>query len=270
MADLNIAGTLTRHAQERIFERSRLTPIEVQQMLDAHQFCWTTKPKAGQDAYAVVFDAVAQDYLVAIVQHDSRNVKTVLTLEQYEESKQLVSDNIKLLARLALLSKEEQKAATGDAKQEYRPPASWRFNVLDAKGKLTSLGQLDYWQILDMFFCKPVETASNLRKRALHLIKTRAFFVWFFQALERASVDVESVRNFVVEAVHPETDEAFCRTDITEHFVRVLTNPVPEALDGFARHVSDRARLKAKRLGTYSTYRNRRRFERYIERQNAL
>jgi hypothetical protein len=259
-------GALSHHAQDRVFQRSRLTPLEVQLMFDAHQFFWAIRPRQGCTSFALIFDALAQDYLVAVVECSSRVVKTVLTLTQFEESYRPVSAAAKLLARMALLSSEDQKqlaprkveVTNVDADMWLKPVRpSWRFVVEDEAGASHVLGTLSYREICEIFYCKPVSTGAELRRRARYVVKTKRFLSWFVQALADVSVSGERVRVLKVEALNPENAEYLFEADMTREFGRALKDPHPERFDALARTVSREAREEARRAGVYVSLRHR-------------
>lgn len=260
-----IVGALSHHAQDRVFQRSRLTPLEVQLMFDAHQFFWAIRPRPSCTSFALIFDILAQDYLVAVVECNSRVVKTVLTLSQFEESYRPVSAAAKLLARMALLSSEDkQQLAPGreesdnvDANKWIKPVSpSWRFVVEDERSEAHVLGTLSYREICEIFYCKPVSSGAELRRRARYVVKTKWFLSWFVQALADISVSGERVRVLRVEALNPGIGEHLFDADMTREFGRALKDPHPERFDVLARTVSRAAREEARRAGAYVPVRN--------------
>jgi hypothetical protein len=279
------AGTLTAHAQDRIFQRSRLTPAEAQAMLDAQQYCWANKPRSGQDSYALMFDAVAQDFIVAVVEASSRVVKTILTLKQFEAGRGAVGEVVKLLARMTLLPDAASRFAGAgpmtsltfsvlklhevDALVKVIPAPAWRFSVRDISGAFTVLGTLPYSKICEFFFCKPVTTESNLKLRAGRLVSTSAFFSWFAQGLDAVQQTADSVEGLFVEALTVDTDEAFCSADVTEAFSQALCAPDAARQDARTRELSNQARRQA-RYSSWSATFGLCQVPTLVERANAL
>jgi hypothetical protein len=118
------------------------------------------------------------------------------------------------------------------------------------------LGTLSYREICEIFYCKPVSSGAELRRRARYVVKTKWFLSWFVQALADISVSGERVRVLRVEALNPGIGEHLFDADMTREFGRALKDPHPERFDVLARTVSRAAREEARRAGAYVPVRN--------------
>jgi hypothetical protein len=205
--DTQIAGKLTTHAQQRVFERTHLTPLEVQTMLDQHHFWWVVTPVVHQKRYALVFDTVARDYLVAIVAPDVAIVKTVLTLAQFEESHHVVSDAVKLLARMTLL--REDSPGTNSA------GFCWRLTARGREDKNIRLPVLTEHDILEMFNIKVGRTRPEIRQSTAALFDSSPFLQWFSETLEHLNVPLRYLNSLVLDIFQHNTNRGALQLDLT-------------------------------------------------------
>jgi hypothetical protein len=241
------AGALSRHAQERVFQRTHLTPLEVQLMLDNRQFCWARRPRASEDRYAVVYDVVAKDYLVAVVEPKGRVVKTVLTLEQFEASHFRVSDAVRLLCRLTLVQqpdnsmepKSPEKARfLQDCLDEAPEPAPmkpardalvWRFAVVDAAGITWPLAAMEASFLAGAKVNPEYRTPRDVGRQARRLVASDAFLGWFVHELVRAEISLESVTGLVLQMLDPASYALLYELPLTDDFLEVLVGSLSVA-----------------------------------------
>lgn len=136
---------LQRHAVQRVLERSGRAPSWLVEVLEKKQFAHLHVGTDSGKRYVLVFDSIANSYLVPIVAPDNLSVITVLTSEQYENTNGAIPPVFFQLSQLARVqrSPEEQAIAAGAAQgvvEEKRPDcwsARWcvRFTLQLAPGK---------------------------------------------------------------------------------------------------------------------------------------
>jgi hypothetical protein len=244
-------ASLTHHASERVFQRSRLTASEVSAMLEKKHFYWAETPKVGKSCFALVFDALAQQYVVAVVAPYDRNIKTLLTLEQFEETYHPVSHAAKLLARLAIFAGEGPQTTvpnpvdTEPTKVELaikvEAPFVWRFVVTRQDAVDVGLPVLSHAEICErLLFVFPAQDARDLKRRSVRVIQTKAFLEWFVGALSDAGVPADEVCGLRVEALGEEAIRF--SADLTQPFVKVLSEENASSLNGEARRAGRHAR----------------------------
>lgn len=249
--NFSIAG-LTHHASERVFERTRLTASEVSAMLENKHFYWAETPKVGKSSFALVYDALAEQYVVAVVAPYDRNIKTLLTLEQFEYTYHPVSHAAKLLARLAIFAGEGQQPTPESSTVEDEPskaaqavkveaPLAWRFVVTRQDGEEVAMPVLTHAEICErLLFVFPVQDTQELKRRAVRVIQTMAFLQWFASTLAEAGVPVEDVCGLRVEVLDEEASRF--STDLTQPFAKLLSRDNASSLNGEARRAGRHAR----------------------------
>jgi hypothetical protein len=213
-------------------------------MLEKKQFYWAIAPRSGRTNFALVFDAVAQQFAVAVVAPFDRNIKTVLTLGQFEQTYFVVSSAVKLLARLALLAGTqvlrqpvvEAPAATKVSEAAaVTEPLAWRFVVARADGSETSLPVLRHASVCERFlFLFPVSERLELKRRATRVLQTTAFMAWFAGELKGCEIPFEDVVELKIQAVS-EAGEAMFETSLTNALVKVLQQNDPSVANREAR-----------------------------------
>ena len=253
--NFSVSG-LSHHASERAFERTRLTASEVSALIEQKHFYWASSPREGKTSFALVYDALAGQFVVAVVAPYDRRVKTLLTLEQFEQTYFTVSPAAKLLARLAIFSQASQPAAEEGSQDaattkvakavEEANPLSWQFVVTRSDDSPVPLAQLAHPEVCRQFvFLFPVQDQKELKRRAVRVLQTTAFLPWFVEALKQLGVNVEDVVGLQVDAID-EADVQFS-ADLTSAFARLLQADNPSAANTDARLAGRQARRAFKR-----------------------
>jgi len=110
---------LSPHATTRLLERSSRAPAWLAEVVQKGQFAYLQFGQPNRRRYALVFDALEQAYLVAILGVDHLEVITVLTLVQYENTYGPVAPVFFKLAQLARAQGPGDSAA--NAKSPEKP-----------------------------------------------------------------------------------------------------------------------------------------------------
>ena len=236
MTRIEFVGALSYHAQDRVFQRTRLTPIEVQRILDRREYCWAEVERDSDARYAVVFDVVSKGYVVAVVCRENRVVKTVLTLEQFEFSAFPISDTVKLLARLAILPKSAlpevgltvKGAGVADLDNGYL----WRFMVKDCHRTLFRLSPLTQQQVGEMAGKFPVALRKKVMFReGRRVVATAAFLSWVAEQLGERNIDPGTLKELWLEALSPVSFKCAFGINLTDWFVSALQSSCVEYLE---------------------------------------
>jgi len=92
---------LTTHSVERVLERSTRAPSWLDQVVQGGQFAHLKHSKDKKKRYVLLFEALTNTYLVAVLASVNSAVVTVLTLEQYEANHGTVLPVLRQLAQAA-------------------------------------------------------------------------------------------------------------------------------------------------------------------------
>ena len=141
------AFQLRRHAVERVLERSGRAPSWLLDVLEKKQFAHLHVGANSRKRYVLVFDSIADTYLVPIVAPDNTRIITVLTAAQYEATNGLIPPVFFQLAQLARVQRSAKElavtasATTAPEVVEEKRPDCWsarwyvRFTLQLAPGK---------------------------------------------------------------------------------------------------------------------------------------
>ncbi len=244
---------LSDHAQVRVLERTSLSEAQLLDHLQTNTCLWLKVPSWNNRRYALLFCTVTSIYVVAVVSPEGA-VVTVLGLEMFEDAHFPVSENVRLLARVAMakgLQKRERAAAQalvpivpkrGHEDETYwlevcmsvatAVPAKSEGRKGPAKACVNvSLGRWSCETLADAGIVIPHADASPDSRNALlqtsvaRLMAVPEFARWLVQRLQENSDQLDRVCRFLVGLGTDERPKAERWFETTSQFRELLSLP---------------------------------------------
>lgn len=253
MASSTPAFRLSDHAHLRVLERTSLSQAQLLDHLQTATCLWLNVTSWNRRRYALLYCTVTAVYVVAVVSQEGA-VVTVLGLEMFENAHFPVTENLRVLARVAMAKGLEKRERTEAQVQEpvlpkrghddetywlevcisvaapsprksgtRKGPAKACFNV--SLGKWSAQALVDSGVVLPHADAIAASRNALLQSSVCQLLAVPAFAGWLVDRLQENTQQLDRVCRFLVGLGTDERTKAERWLETTPQFRQLLALP---------------------------------------------
>lgn len=224
--------TLSKHALARVLERTPRAPVWLMEALRQNQFVQLQFGAQERRMYALIFDALEQAYLVAVLSKRDPKVVTLLTQDQYENVHGVIPPVMLQLAQSARMPSIEAAPAESS---ETKTPWNSRWKIwlslvgYHGRHKFSVLLDIGWRQVQLRKLCmlavheSPSEVLQQDFTQQAKLITTsEAFQGWLIETLRGRGEKISQLTSVWISSNH----SLNARLDMTHEVRRVLERDV--------------------------------------------